>query len=65
MHIIFMSLCQQRKTKTKKKKRKRKRKRIRTKAKNICKKVDRKPERVVYTKGGPREREREKIQKVD
>ena len=59
MHIIFMSLCQQRK------KKKRKRKRRRTKAKNICKKVDRKLERVVYTKGGPKERKREKIQKVD
>ena len=61
MHIIFMSLCQQRK----KKKKKRKRKRRRTKAKYICKKVDRKLERVVYTKGGPKERKREKIQKVD
>ena len=33
--------------------------------KKKCKKVDRKPERVVYAKGEPKEREHEKIQKVD
>ena len=33
--------------------------------KKKCKKVDWKPERVVYAKGVPKERESEKIQKVD
>ena len=49
-----MFLCQKTK-KTKKKKQK---------PKNICKKVDQKPERVVYPKGEPKERKRKKIQKV-
>ena len=53
MHLISIFLCQPKK-KEKKKKQKKK-----------CKKVDRKPERVVYAKGEPKEREHEKIQKVD
>ena len=52
MHLISIFYV------TKKKKTKK------TKKKNV-KKVDRKQERVVYTKGEPKEREREKIQKVD
>ena len=48
---FFMFLCQ----KTKKPKKKKQ------KPKNICKKVDQKPERVVYPKGEPKEREREKM----
>ena len=51
MHLLSTFLCQ------KKKKQKQKTKK--------CKKVDRKPERVVYAKGEPKEREREKMQKVD
>ena len=47
------------------KKKKREKNHKRTKKKKKCKKVDRKPERAVYTKGEPKEREHEKIQKVD
>ena len=54
MHLIYLFLCQQ----------KRKEKRNKNKI-YLCKKVDRKPERVVYVKGEPKEKEREKIQKVD
>ena len=43
---------------------KKKKKNKKNKKKNV-KKVDRKQERAVYTKGEPKEREREKIQKVD
>ena len=34
-------------------------------SKKKCKKVDQKPKRAVYAKGEPKEREPEKIQKVD
>ena len=40
-------------------------KKKKNKNKKICKKVDQKPERAVYAKGEPKERKREKIQKVD
>ena len=53
VHLIYLFLCQQ----------KRKEKRNKNKI-YLCKKVDRKPERVVYVKGEPKEKEREKIQKV-
>ena len=42
-------------------KKKKKPKKKKQKPKNICKKVDQKPERVVYPKGEPKEREREKM----
>ena len=49
VHLISIFLCQPKKKKKKRTKKKR------------SKKVDRKLERVVYTKGEPKEREREKI----
>ena len=52
MHLIFYVFMSKNKKKPKKKKQK---------PKNICKKVDQKPERVVYPKREPKEREREKM----
>ena len=46
-------------------KKKKEKKTIKEPKKKKCKKVDRKPERAVYAKGEPKEREHEKIQKVD
>ena len=48
-----------------KNKNKNKTKQNKIKQKQKCKKVGRKPERAIYVKGEPKEREREKIQKVD
>ena len=52
VHLIFYVFMSKNKKKPKKKKQK---------PKNICKKVDQKPERVVYPKREPKEREREKM----
>ena len=57
VHLIFIFSCQKEKEKENTKQK--------TKQNKNMQKVDRKPERAVYTKWEPKEREREKIQKVD